>query len=386
MKITGIVGTGAMGAGIAQVAASADEDVLIFDSFPGAAEKGLLIIRNNLEIAVEKGKISAHRKNDILSRIRLVSNLGEYKDCTLVVEAVVENLDIKKKVFEELGAVISDHCLVGSNTSSLSIASLAGHIKNPGRMAGVHFFNPAHLMPLVEIIPGIQSDPEVAGKLIERMKLWGKVPVLAKDTPGFIVNRIARPFYGEAIRIFEEGFASYEDIDFAVKEQGGFKMGPFELMDLIGNDINFTVTETVWKQMFFNSRYQPSQTQKRLFESGRFGRKSGQGFYNYKTASSFSTPGISEQLRKDIFWRILVMLINEAADALFYGIASRDDIDLAMTKGVNYPKGLLKWADEIGINHCLETMERLFDEYKEERYRPSVQFKKMIRENKNFYA
>ena len=214
---------------------------------------------------------------------------------------------------------------------------------------------------------------------------WGKSTVLTKDTPGFIVNRVARPYYGEAIRLYEEGFADFATIDWAMKTFGGFRMGPFELMDFIGNDINYKVTETVWEQFFYEPRFKPSFTQKRLFEAKRFGRKSGIGYYNYSNGAAMPEPDKNEVLGKDICYRVQVMLINEAADALYYKIASRDDLDTAMTKGVNYPKGLLRLADELGIAKIVETMDRLYNEYHEDRYRCCVLLRQMAKAGKTFY-
>jgi 3-hydroxybutyryl-CoA dehydrogenase len=254
------------------------------------------------------------------------------------------------------------------------------------RVIGIHFFNPAPLMPLVEIIPGISTKEGLAGEIKKLIESWKKMPVIAKDTPGFIVNRVARPFYGESIRIYEEGIADFATIDAAMKEIGGFKMGPFELMDLIGNDINYTVTETVWKQFYNDPKFKPSLTQKRLVEAKQFGKKSGRGYYDYSEGAKVVEPKKEKTLAEQIFMRVLVMLINEASDALYYGVATKEDIDLAMTKGVNYPKGLLKWADEIGIDKVLSALERLYTEYNEDRYRPSVLLKKMMKEGKKgFY-
>ncbi len=220
---------------------------------------------------------------------------------------------------------------------------------------------------------------------MELMKAWGKVPVLCKDTPGFIVNRVARPFYGEALRIYEEGIADMATIDHSMRSVGGFKMGPFELMDLIGNDINFAVTKSVFEAFFFDPRYRPSITQQRQVESGRLGRKSGRGYYDYTDGATQPSPKSVPQLLDDICRRIQVMLINEAIEALNLGIANRDDLELAMTKGVNYPKGLLKWADEIGLARCLSTLEELQAEYGDDRYRPSPLLRRMVREGNTFY-
>jgi len=283
-----------------------------------------------------------------------------------------------------LESITSADCILASNTSSLSIASIAAACKKPERVIGIHFFNPAPLMPLVEIIPAVQTSE--ATKIASRNLIdsWGKVTVLAKDTPGFIVNRVARPFYGEALRIYEEGVADFATIDWAMTEMGGFRMGPFTLMDYIGNDVNYTVTETVFAAFYYDPRYKPSFTQKRHSEAGWYGRKSGRGYYNYADDAEMPQPNKDEKLGKLIFNRILVMLINEAIDALFLNIASKEDIDLAMTKGVNYPKGLLKWADEIGLENVLTQLETLFAEYGEDRYRPSVLLRRMVRENRSF--
>ncbi len=238
--------------------------------------------------------------------------------------------------------------------SSLSITSLASCVKNPKRFIGVHFFNPAPVMPLVEIIPGIQTEENSLTLSKQLIASWKKEIVVAKDTPGFIVNRIARPYYGEAIRIYEENLASKEYIDQTMKKLGGFKMGPFELMDFIGHDVNYAVTESVWTAFYFEPKYKPSLSQKRLVEAAYLGRKSGRGFYNYEDVSHESKD-IELDLEKStmIFERIICMLIHEAADALYLEIASKEDIETAMCKGVNYPKGLLHWADEIGIEKCV---------------------------------
>jgi 3-hydroxybutyryl-CoA dehydrogenase len=288
-------------------------------------------------------------------------------------------------VFSELESYVSDTCIIASNTSSLSIASIAASLKKPDRCVGIHFFNPAPLMKLVEVIPAIQTSSETLEKSIESIASWGKTVAVAKDTPGFIVNRVARPFYGEALRIYEEGIADFATIDYSLKTIGGFRMGPFELMDFIGNDVNYTVTETVFKAFYFDPRYKPAFTQKRFAEAGYLGRKSGIGYYDYTEGAIKPTPIKNEVLAQDIFDRVLVMLINEAADALFLHIASAADIDNAMTKGVNYPKGLLAWADEKSINWCVSKLDELYNEYHEDRYRCSPLLRKMNREHKTFF-
>ena len=266
-----------------------------------------------------------------------------------------------------------------------SIASIAAACEHSERVLGIHFFNPAPLMKLVEIIPAIQTDNDIMEKARRLIDEWGKLTVLAKDTPGFIVNRVARPFYGEALRILEEGIADAPTIDWAMTELGGFRMGPFTLMDYIGHDVNYIVTETVFKAFYFDPRYKPSFTQKRLSEAGYLGRKSGRGFYDYHENAINPEPKKNKKTAKAILDRIIIMLINEAADACYLNVASRDDIDLAMTKGVNYPKGLLQWADEIGIAKCVRMLDKLHKEYLEDRYRCSPLLRKMAKAKQTFY-
>jgi 3-hydroxybutyryl-CoA dehydrogenase len=240
-------------------------------------------------------------------------------------------------------------------------------------------------MPLVEIIPAVQTAPNYLNSTLELIQSWKKITVVCKDTPGFIVNRVARPFYGEALRIYDEGIADFATIDWAMTNFGGFKMGPFALMDYIGNDVNYAVTESVFSAFYFDSRFKPSFTQKRLKEAGFFGRKSGRGFYDYSSGALSPEPTLNNDLGLKIFHRILLMLINEAIDAVFMQVASKEDIDLAMTKGVNYPKGLLAWADEIGLENILNQLQALFDEYGEDRYRPNPLLRQMVKRKQTFF-
>ncbi len=382
-SLIGVVGSGAMGSGIAQVAAAAGHSVVLYDNNPQALEKAAAQLTKVLHSLQEKGKIASAQ--DILDRITLAVDLDRFKDCDLIIEAIVENAAIKKDLFAALEGIVSDTCLLASNTSSLSITLIASACRKPERVLGIHFFNPAPLMPLVEIIPALQSDQATILRGRALIDQWGKCTVLAKDTPGFIVNRLARPFYGESIRIAEEGIADYATIDWALRETGGFRMGPFELMDFIGNDINYTVTETVFREFFYDPRYRPSFTQKRLVEAQRYGRKTGRGYYEYSEGAVKPEPKQDKALAEKIFSRVLVMLINEAAEALHLQIASREDLDLAMTKGVNYPKGLLRWADEYGIANCLTALEELHALYGDDRYRPSVLLRRMAANNATFY-
>ena len=373
-----------MGSGIAQVAATAGNNVILYDANKEAQEGAEALIVKMLAKLEEKGKLQESAAS-ICERISYAHDIDEFKSCELIIEAIVENLQIKKNVFEEVESIVSNSCILASNTSSLSIASIAAACKNPGRVIGIHFFNPAPLMPLVEIISAVQTDPGLPEIIKDVMQSWGKTPVFAKDTPGFIVNRIARPFYGEAIRILEEDLANVPTIDWAMKELGGFKMGPFELMDFIGNDVNYEVTATIFKEFFFDPRYKPSFTQKRMVEAKRLGRKTGIGYYNYGDEATNLDPDRNDGLGSYILRRILAMLVNEAADALYLHVATKEDIDLAMTKGVNYPKGLLTWADEIGIETCLNELEELQAEYGEDRYRPSPILRKMAKKGETFF-
>lgn len=378
-----VIGSGTMGSGIAQVAASAGCTVKIYDTNNEALSKSKSALEKTMAMLLEKGKIDSTEKENICSRISYVNSLENLVDSSLVIEAIIENLDIKRKLFSDLESVVSAETILASNTSSLSIASIAASCKNAERVIGIHFFNPAPLMQLVEVIPAIQTSQSILNKTIQIISDWKKTVAVAKDTPGFIVNRVARPFYGEALRIYEEGKADFATIDWAMKTFGSFRMGPFELMDFIGHDVNYTVTETVFTSFYFDPRYKPSFTQKRLTEAGFLGRKSGRGFYNY--AEAMPAPKADNTLGQYISDRILVMLINEAADALFLNIASAKDIDIAMTKGVNYPKGLLAWADEKGIDWCVLMLDNLYNEYHEDRYRCSPLLRKMSTYDKTFF-
>ena len=385
MKTIGVIGAGSMGSGIAQIAATNECKVLLFDNNPKALFKALEKLEKILNRLVQKNKINQLQSEKIISRISTVENIVELSSCDLVIEAIIEDIDVKKNIFSELDVICPKSTILATNTSSLSVTSIASSCKFPERVIGIHFFNPAPIMPLVEIIPCIQGTDQtlqISKKLIDS---WGKVAVIAKDTPGFIVNRIARPFYGEALRIYEEGIANFETIDYAMTEIGGFRMGPFTLMDFIGNDVNYAVTESVFKSFYFDPRYKPSFTQKRHAEAGWFGKKSNRGYYDY-SSEELRVVSKDRAVLVSICNRILFMLINEAADALFLNIATKEDIDLAMTKGVNYPKGLLKWADEIGIEKCVNSLDLLYNEYKEDRYRCSPLLRRMVNSKSKFYS
>lgn len=387
IRKVGIIGAGTMGSGIAQVAAMAGCEVKLYDSNSFVlvkAEEKLEYILNRL---IEKGRINEEKKESVVANMHYVNTVRDLDDSDLVIEAIIEDMEIKKHVFQELEHITRPDCILASNTSSLSIASLAAVLEHPKRCIGIHFFNPAPLMKLVEVIPAVQTDDAVLNLVQTTMADWGKTVATAKDTPGFIVNRVARPFYGEALRIYEEGWAHFATIDYAMKELGGFRMGPFELMDFIGNDVNYAVTESVFKAFYYDPRYKPSFTQKRYSEAGWYGKKSGRGYYHYDENGNRIEADLhpDKEVAQKIFERILIMLINEAADALFWNIASAEDIDHAMTLGVNYPKGLLAWADEKGIEWCVARMDELYDTYREDRYRCSPMLRQKLKEQKTFF-
>lgn len=387
MKVA-IIGSGTMGSGIAQVAATAGCEVKIYDTNQDALNKSKANLDVTLSKLVEKTKIDESEKNRIQNNISYAHTMGELSHSDLVIEAIIENLEIKRKLFSELENYVSPETILASNTSSLSIASIAASCQKPERVIGIHFFNPAPLMQLVEVVPAVQTSEEVLQQSVQIISDWKKVVAVAKDTPGFIVNRVARPFYSESLRIYEESVADFSTIDWALKTIGGFKMGPFELMDMIGHDVNYVVTETVFTAFYFDPKFKPSFTQKRLLEAGFLGRKSGRGFYDYSQELPVLTEDViarNEAISKSIFERVIVMLINEAADTLFLNIASAKDIDNAMTKGVNYPKGLLAWADELGIQWCVDKIDELYNEYHEDRYRCSPILRRMAKENKTFF-
>lgn len=383
--VIGIGGAGTMGTGIAQVVATYGHQVLLYDPYPEQLESSRDSLHQILNRQVEKDRMSEEEVEIIMNRINFVDHVTGFKECDIVIEAIIENLETKKDFLGRIEGIVSRNCIIGTNTSSFSIASISSGLKKPDRFLGIHFFNPAPLMKLVEIIPGLTTRDDVIDTTRKLVTNWDKISVISKDTPGFIVNRVARPFYGEALRILEEGIGDVATIDWSMKELGGFRMGPFELMDLIGNDVNYKVTETVFESFYYDPRFKPSFSQRRMVEAGHLGRKTGIGFYNYNDESKNPDPVKDQQLGGEILNRILSMLINEACDAVFMQVATHEDVDHAMINGVNYPKGLLKWGDEIGLKNVLDQMTALQVEYREDRYRPNPLLKKMVRQEKTFY-
>jgi len=377
----GIVGAGTMGSGIAQVAAEAGCKVTLVDASEEALTRHESTLKATMDKLVAKGRRTQPQADAALGNIKRTPELDMLSSADVVIEAIVESLEAKQKLFQTLEKVVSKDCVLATNTSSLSVTGVASACVHPERVIGLHFFNPAPLMGLVEVIPALQTDSALGSYALETMSSWGKFPALVQDTPGFIVNRVARPFYSEAIRILEEGLASVEDIDASMRALG-FRMGPFELMDLIGHDVNYAVTSTVHAAFFGDPRYRPSHTQRQLVAANWLGRKKGRGFYAYNSEGKHSTTG---QVLDSVGQRILTMLMNEAADAVFWQVASPEAIDTAMQKGVNYPKGLLAWLDERGAQDVVVEMEALHMRYGEERYRCSPLLRDMARNGARFF-
>lgn len=482
----GVVGAGAMGAGIAQVAAAAGHRVRILDTREGAAKQAIEGIQAQFSKMAAKGKMTGDAAIAASQRLIPASSISDFSDTGVVIEAIVENLEVKRDLFRSLEDVCNASCIFATNTSSISVTSIAAGLKNPNRLVGMHFFNPAPLMALVEIISGLATSKDLAQTLHETAKAWGKIPVFAKSTPGFIVNRVARPYYAEGLRLLNEGATDCATLDALMREAGGFKMGPFELMDMIGHDVNFAVTQSVWRAFYNDQRFLPSLIQQELVEAGHLGKKTKRGFYNYAEGSSPPKPhtesiaqcprditifgnsraanalgkrleiagvafkrndasderiahadgvlifetdgrtathrtnatGIQQLVLSDIaldydnatrtalaeanqaeastkqiaiglfqaagynvsclndvagmaVMRTVSMLANEAADVVNQGVCDAMEADTAMRLGVNYPRGPLAWANDIGIQKVNLVLKHLGDFYGEDRYRIS---------------
>ena len=495
-----IVGSGAMGAGIAQVAAAAGHPVLLYDTRPEAVETALGNIRKTFQMLADKGRMTAEAATAAGARLRAASSIAGLADARLVVEAIVENLDVKRSLFAELEQVVGADCILATNTSSISVTALAARLRLPGRLVGMHFFNPVPLMALVEVISGLATDSEVAQRVYATAAAWGKSPVYAKSTPGFIVNRVARPYYAEGLRLLTEQAGDPATIDAILREAGGFRMGPFELMDLIGHDVNFAVTQSVFQAYYNDPRFTPSLAQQELVSAGFLGRKSGRGFYHHgkdvaqpqphteapqdappevvvaaagvadalaarfaaagiavrradaanaallecggaevhltdgrsatqrardagvantvlfdlaldyasasrialcaadqceaaayrAVAALFQAAGFAVSRLDDVpgmaVMRTVAMLANEAADAVNQGVCSAQGADIAMQKGVNYPRGPLAWADAIGLETVMTVLANLAAAYGEDRYRVSPLIRRKVAGGARFHS
>jgi 3-hydroxybutyryl-CoA dehydrogenase len=374
-----VIGAGAMGSGIAQVAAQAGHEVHLVDAVPGAAGAAVDRLTTALGKLAAKGRISDDDARAAADRLYSAESVADLPACRLVVEAIREDLDDKQALFRELSERQPAETLLASNTSSLDITAIGEHTAYPGRVLGLHFFNPPPLMRLVEVVRGTATSPETLAAAAELVSAWGKTPVQCTSTPGFIVNRVARPFYGEAQRMLQDGLADAATLDEALR-RAGFPMGPLELTDFIGQDVNLAVGTSVWEQTGHDPRYEPTRLQQDLVASGRLGRKSRQGIYAY-AADGSAVGAVPDEARlaelvggpveADPVARTVAMLVNEAVDLVARGEASAEDVDTAMVLGTNYPLGPIAWGQEIGLDVVRQQLEALDRAYPGGRYRPS---------------
>ena len=400
VKAIAVVGAGTMGAGVAQLAATHGCTVYLNDVDGDVIQCGIEGIAGRLKRSVEKGRLKRRDRDAILDRIKPANTICDLSDVDLAIEAVVEDLAVKQQVFAGLGEALPASAVLATNTSSLSITRIAEAVEDPSRVVGMHFFNPAPVMPLVEVIAGRASGEASVDFACKAAEGWGKVPVRAKDTPGFIVNRVARGFYLEALRLRSEGVAGVDEIDAVMRTHGKFKMGPFELMDLIGLDVNLAVSTSIWEQTGKPARFRVHEMQQQLVDQGHLGRKSGRGFYlhdvetpmpavavdrhSYELSPLLSDAMLAFSARagaaqtssteRYVFCRILSAVINEAGLLFSDNVATRKDIDIAMVKGANYPKGPLAWADDIGHRTVRGLLKAFNSTVSDGRYEPAPLF------------
>lgn len=389
--VVAVVGAGAMGVGIAQVAAQAGHEVHLVDAAEGAAAAAREKLAATLTRLVDKGKLTSDESAGILERVIIGpaadGDLKELPPVGLVIEAVVEKLAVKHEIFGTLDDEQDESTVLATNTSSLDIGAIAADLAHPERVIGLHFFNPPPLMKLVEVVRTTQSAPEILRDAQALMERWGKTPVLCTSTPGFIVNRVARPFYGESQRLLEAEVADAATLDFALRELGGFRMGPFELTDLIGQDVNFAVGNSVWHQTDRDPRYEPVAVQRELVEAGRLGRKTGHGYFEYAEGGQpvGVTPDegrarelVGGPIETDPVARTIAMLVNEGVDLVRRGEATAEDVDTAMKLGTNYPKGPHEWLAEIGAATIVEQLRALDAAFPGGRYRVSPALEEQV--------
>jgi 3-hydroxybutyryl-CoA dehydrogenase len=389
-RVIGVVGAGTMGAGIAQLAARAGARTLLCDPLADALQRGAQRARDGLAKEAAKGRLGAEEADAAAARLEPVDSLDALAACELVIEAAPERLELKHELYARLAEIVSAECVLASNTSSLPITAIASAVPGPERVVGMHFFNPAPLMRLLEIVAGVLSDERSLALADATGRAMGKDTIRAADGPGFLVNRCNRPFGLEALRLLQERIADIETIDRIVRMEGGFRMGPFELMDLVGVDTGFEISKSFYEQSFGEPRWRPSPITARYVAAGLYGRKTGRGYYDY-SSDPYRPPDPDPPARADakaapaldgVLGRIVCQVINECAFALGEGVGSAQDIDTGMVLGLNYPRGPLAWADEIGLDHVLAVLDGLCEEYREERYRPAPALARLVREGR----
>jgi 3-hydroxybutyryl-CoA dehydrogenase len=376
-----VVGAGAMGTGIAQVAAQAGHEVHLVDARDGVVEQAVAALATTLRRLADKGKVTLEEAEGTLGRLHATgTDVDTLPWVGLALEAVVEDLEIKRDLFTRLIRTQPSDTILASNTSSLDISAIAEGLDHPGRVVGLHFFNPPPLMRLVEVVRGTASDRQVLDAAADLVRSWGKTPVECTSTPGFIVNRVARPFYGEAQRLVADGTLDAASVDLALREHAGFRMGPMELTDLIGQDVNLAVGTSVWEQTGHDPRYAPTDLQRALVARGRLGRKSGQGVFRYddegRPLDASPDPGLVARLvggpvETDPVARTLAMIVNEGVDLVHRGEATAADVDTAMCLGTNYPRGPFEWLEEIGPQTVVDRLVALDTAFPGGRYRVS---------------
>jgi 3-hydroxybutyryl-CoA dehydrogenase len=387
-----------MGAGIAQLACRSGARTILFDPIPDALARGVEKLTDGFNKDAARGRLSEEQAAAGVARLEVAEDMTAFADCELVIEAVPERIELKHEIYSRLSEIVSEQCVLASNTSSLLVTAIAATATRPERVVGMHFFNPAPVMRLLEVVAGVESSTEALALAIATGEAMGKTVIVAKDGPGFLVNRCNRPFGLEALRLLQERIADIETIDRAMRVEGGFRMGPFELMDLVGVDTGLEISKSFYEQSFYEPRWQPSPITARYVAAGLHGRKTGRGYYDY-SRNPYRAPDPDRDPNSDpsgteaktgaetnvapahggVLERIVCQVINECAFALGEGVGSAEDIDTGMVLGLNYPRGPLAWADQIGLDHVLAVLDGLCDEYREARYRPAPELRRLVR-------
>jgi 3-hydroxybutyryl-CoA dehydrogenase len=385
-RVIGVLGAGTMGAGIAQLAARSGARTILHDPIPEALARGVEKLKDGFHKDAARERLSAEEAQAGIERLEPVGELAAFAPCELVIEAVPERIDLKHELYRRLSEIVSEECVLASNTSSLLVTAIAAAASKPERVVGMHFFNPAPVMRLLEVVAGEQSSEDALALAHATGEAMGKTVIRAHDGPGFLVNRCNRPFGLEALRLLQERITDVETIDRICRVEGGFRMGPFELMDLVGVDTGFEISKSFYEQSFYEPRWRPSPITARYVAAGRYGRKTGRGYYDYSSdpyrPADPDPPGAEAKVvpvAGGVLSRIVCQVINECAFALGEGVGSAADIDTGMVLGLNYPRGPLAWADQIGLDNVLAVLDGLWEEYHEERYRSAPELKRLVR-------